>query len=152
MSTDSKFSCCIVCLLLVFCILIFWWTRDMTPGAETFPRIMAGGLFAFGIVELILSILRMSSKSKTEVSGKNNEQLGKSVIYMGAFFLLVVAFFLALPHIGFEIAAVIFMLLAMILLGGKSSLRKWPIAFLVPAMLLLVFRFGLDVRLPTLFF
>jgi len=135
MSTDSKFSCCIVCFLLVFCILIFWWTRDMTPGAEIFPRIMAGGLFAFGIVELILSILRMSSKSKTEVSGKNNEQLGKSVIFMGAFFLLVVTFLLVLPHVGFEIAAVIFMFLAMILLGGKSSLRKWPMLKLLKPIL-----------------
>ena len=44
------------------------------------------------------------------------------------------------------------MLAAMMLLGGKPALRKWPIAILVPALLIIVFRVGLSVRLPSIIF
>ena len=65
MSDNPLFSNLIVCLLLLLSVLIFLWTRDMTPGAELFPRIMAGGLAFFGIVQLILSFMRMGSVEKS---------------------------------------------------------------------------------------
>jgi hypothetical protein len=152
MSDNPLFSNLIVCLLLLLSALIFLWTKDMTPGAELFPRIMAGGLALFGIVELILSIMGMSSTEKVSIDNTARALIRKSAMYMGAFFLLVLGFYIAFPLIGFEISAVVFMLVAMMLLGGKSSLRKWPIAILVPALLILVFRAGLAVRLPSIIF
>ena len=78
--------------------------------------------------------------------------LERSAMYMGTFFLIVLGFLIAFSLIGFEISAVVFMLVAMMLLGGKSSLRKWPVAILVPALLFLIFRVGLAVRLPSIIF
>ena len=152
MPDNSAFSNVIVCLLLCLSAAIFFWTEGMTPGADLFPRIMAGGLALFGIVELILAAGRMSQTEKQPIDSTTKTLIQKSVIYMGAFFLLVIGFLVAFPLIGFEIAAVIFMLIAMMLLGGRSSLRKWPVAILVPAILFLVFRVGLEVRLPSIFF
>jgi len=142
----------LVCLLLLLSALIFLWTKGMTPGAELFPRIMAGGLALFGIVELILSIMGMSSTEKVSIDNTEKALIRKSAMYMGAFFLVVLGFLFAFPLIGFEISAVLFMVVAMMLLGGKSALRKWPIAILVPALLFIVFRAGLDVRLPSIIF
>ena len=142
----------LVCLLLLLSALIFLWTKGMTPGAELFPRIMAGGLALFGIVELILSIRGMSSTEKVSINNEEKALIRKSALYMGAFFLVVLGFLIAFPLIGFEISAVLFMLVSMMLLGGKSALRKWPIAILVPTLLFLVFRAGLDVRLPSIIF
>ncbi len=152
MSDNPLFSNIIVCLLLLLSALIFLWTRDMTPGAELFPRIMAGGLALFGIVQLILSTRGMSSVEKVSIDDTAKALARKSAIYMGAFFLIVLGFLIAFSLIGFEISAVVFMLVAMMLLGGKSSLRKWPVAILVPALLFLIFRVGLAVRLPSIIF
>ena len=152
MSDNPLFSNLLVCLLLLLSALIFLWTKDMTPGADLFPRIMAGGLAFFGIVELILTFMRMGQTEKKSIDDAEKALIRKSAMYMGAFFLVVLGFLIAFPLIGFEIAAVVFMLAAMMLLGGKSALRKWPIAILVPVLLVLVFRAGLDVRLPSIIF
>jgi len=152
MSDNPVFSNFLVCLLLLLSGLIFLWTNDMTPGAELFPRIMAVGLALFGIVELILSYMRMGGAERKTINATEKSLIRKSAFYMGAFFMIVLVFFIAFPLIGFEIAAVVFMLAAMMLLGGKSALRKWPIAILVPALLILVFRLGLSVRLPSIIF
>jgi hypothetical protein len=142
----------LVCLLLLLSALIFLWTNDMTPGAELFPRIMAVGLALFGIIELILSYMRMGWVEKKTINATEKSLIRRSAFYMGAFFIIVLGFFIAFPLVGFEIAAVAFMLAAMMLLGGKPALRKWPIAILVPTLLILVFRIGLSVRLPSIIF
>ena len=147
MSNNPILSIVLICLLLLLSVLIFLGTTDMTPGAELFPRIMAGGLALFGVIELIREIIAMRRTKRT--AEKMSATTLKSAIYMGAFFLLVIGFFVAFPFIGFEITSVAFMLATMVLLGGKKALRKWPVAILVPALLVLVFRVGLDIRLPS---
>jgi len=152
MSDNPLFSNFLVCFLLFLSVFIFLWTKGMTPGAELFPRIMAGGLAFFGIVEIILSIVGMSRVKKGFMDKEEKALIRKSFVYMGTFFLVVLGFLFAFQLVGFEISAVIFMLVSMMLLGGKPALHKWPIAVFVPALLFLVFRVGLDVRLPSIFF
>lgn len=141
-----------ILLLLVLCAAVFYLTGEMSSGAELFPRITAFGLAFFGIVELILSLSRKDSMEKPIKKENNQHLVRKSVLYMLVFFLLVIFFFLCFPLIGFEVSAIGFMLIAMVLLGGRKTLRLWPVAILIPLLLVLVFRGGLDVRLPTLFF
>jgi Na+/melibiose symporter-like transporter len=131
---------------------VFVWTAGMTPGAELFPRIMAGGLALFGIAELTLLFvkIRRDGDKKSKPQSTDASLIRKSFLYMGAFFCLIILFFVALPFIGFAISATIFMYISMVLIGGKKmALRKCLIAILVPALLILVFHYGLDVRLPS---
>lgn len=139
-------------LLIAISGAVFVMTRDMTPGAELFPRIMAGGLALFGTVELVLNIFKTKrNESKPEQTKHIDAALAKkSLLYMGAFFALILIFFVSLPYAGFALIAIIFMFVSMLLIGGKKAFSKWPIALIVPAVLILVFKYGLDVRLPSL--
>lgn len=139
-------------LLILLSGAVFVWTADMTPGAELFPRIMAGGLAVFGGVELILEFLKMrkSNQEKSELQVTDPALIKKSIIFMGSFFLLIVLFFISLPFLGFAVVSTVFMMISMMLIGGKKALRKWPIALIVPGFIILVFQYGLKVRLPGL--
>ncbi|PLX35636.1 MAG: hypothetical protein C0605_09055 [Hyphomicrobiales bacterium] len=136
----------LLCGLVILSGLIFHWTADMTPGAEMFPRAMAVGLAVFSVIELLRMFI--SGAGGKDDKSSNEKEL-RSTLVMGAFFLLVIGFFLVFPVIGFEISAVVFMLASMVLLGGVKALRRWYIALLFPGLLVLVFRIGLEVRLPT---
>ena len=148
--------------LLVLCGLIVFWTGDMTPGAELFPRMVATAMAVFVVAELLRSGIprrhaqeggmRVNRAARATDDGTSGDLARKSAIYMGAFFVAVMAFFLLFPIIGFELAAILFMLGAMALLGGRRALRPWVVGVgvAVPLVLVLVFRVGLQVRLPTL--
>lgn len=163
MSDQRLISNILLLALLILCGLIFLWTGDMTPGAELFPRMVATVMAVFIVAELLRSGIPW--RRAREVGGQENRAAGtngdgalggdlarKSAVYMGAFFAAVMAFFLLFPVIGFELAAILFMLGAMVLLGGRRALRPWVVGVgvAVPLVLVLVFRVGLQVRLPTL--
>lgn len=137
-------------LLILLSGAVFVFTSDMTPGAELFPRIMAGGLGLFGVIELTLEIIIMrKDKGEQDTSQAIDSSLvKKSIIYMGSFFALIIVFFVSMPFFGFAIMAITFMLISMVLIGGKTALHKWPVALLIPVILIFVFQYGLDVRLP----
>ena len=139
-------------LLIATSGAVFAMTRDMTPGAELFPRIMAGGLALFGIVELVLSFLKMQQKETKQSKTKHIDKslAKKSLLYMVSFFVLILIFLVTLPYAGFALISISFMFVSMLLIGGKKALSKWPVALLVPVVLILVFKYGLDVRLPSL--
>jgi hypothetical protein len=152
MSLQNTLSFTMSTLLILLSGAVYVWSSGMTPGAELFPRIMAGGLALFGIVDLLLLFgkIKRNGHEQKEPQLVDPLLVRKSVIFMGAFFLLIIVFFIALPHVGFPITSTIFMFVSMLLIGGKKALRKWPIALAVPAVLILVFKYGLDVRLPSL--
>jgi hypothetical protein len=152
MSAQNVLSFTMSTLLILLSGAIYLWTSGMTPGAELFPRIMAGGLALFGIVDLSLLVGKIRGKAKKYQKPQLADPLlvRKSIIFMGAFFLLIIVFFGVLPFVGFPIASSIFMFVSMLLIGGRKALRKWPVALIVPAVLILVFKYGLDVRLPSL--
>jgi hypothetical protein len=151
MSSEKTLSAVMSTLLILLSGAIFVWTSDMTPGAELFPRIMAGGLALFGIVELTLMITRywQEKHKNKQLQLTDPFTTRKSFLYMGAFFLLVILFFGALPYAGFALTSAVFMFVSMLLIGGKKALRKWFLALLVPAIIILAFQYGLDVRLPS---
>ena len=154
MSWQNMLSVTMSLLLIILSGAVFVWTSGMTPGAELFPRIMAGGLALFGIVELALMFMKIRKNSNTSDTNQavDISVVKKSIVYMGAFFVLVVLFFVSLPYVGFAVTSTIFMFVSMLLIGGKEAIRKWPVALLVPVMLILVFKYGLEVRLPPMSF
>lgn len=159
MQNERTLSIILVAGLLVLSAAVFYWTSDMTPGAELFPRITAAALAVFALAELT-RLLRTGERRSTQAAqpeaGSTPDQTEarrlqlKSAAHMGLFFLLVIVFVLTYPVIGFEVAAVLFMAAGMALLGGRKAARAWLAAVLVPAGLVVVFRYGLDVELPTL--
>jgi hypothetical protein len=120
---------------------------------------MAATLGVFGGAELLRGRFfargreareRESNPHSLETDDSSRQLARRSAIHMGAFFLLVIAFLVLFPVVGFEVAAFLLMLGGMILLGGRQALRLWIVAIAVPLVLVFIFRLGLGVRLPTL--
>jgi hypothetical protein len=151
MSLQNILSITMSTFLILLSGAVFVWTSGMTPGAELFPRIMAGGLAIFGIAELTLQFvkIRRDDYKKNKIQLTDFSLIRKSFLSMGAFLCLIILFYVFLPFVGFPITSIIFMFISMVLIGGKMALRKSLIALLVPALLILVFQYGLDVRLPS---
>lgn len=151
MSRSNFLSFTMIILLILLSGAVFVRTSGMTPGAELFPRIMAGGLAFFGIIELakLYGEIRRENNNRDNLQTDDLNLIRKSILYMGAFFVLVILFFVSLPYVGFAIVSILFMLISMVLIGGKKALRKWPVALIVPILLILVFQYGLEVRLPS---
>lgn len=159
MQNERTLSIILVAGLLVLSAAVFYWTSDMTPGAELFPRITAAALAVFAAVELI-RLLRTGERGAPQPNqpeagsapdrAEARRRQSKSAAHMGLFFVMVVVFALIYPVIGFEVAAVLFMAGGMTLLGGRKAARAWLAAVLVPLGLVVIFRFGLDIDLPTL--
>lgn len=164
MTEERPLSMLLVTGLLVLSIAVFFWTEGMTPGAELFPRIVAGALASFAVIELVrYGISVRQSMRDADPAGQANLDMkaveerehqqflrSKSTIHMGVFFLMVVAFVWSYPLMGFEVMAILFMGGGMLLLGGRKAIRAWLAAVLIPLGIVVIFRFGLNVSLPTL--
>lgn len=62
--------------------------------------------------------------------------------------LLILVYFTAFQHVPFLLGSTLFMALTMLVLGGKPGARLFLFAFLVSAILFLLFRYGFSVILP----
>ncbi len=74
----------------------------------------------------------------------------KASLKLAALATTVIVFYLLLPLVGFAVSGMLLMAAGMLLLAGRQALRYLPVAVLVPLTLILVFRYGLGIRLPML--
>jgi hypothetical protein len=142
--------------LIVVSLFIFPLTSDMTPGAELFPRITAAGLIFFGIVELGLIAFRiwrprtLNAGEPSDISDPSSRKKAlRAPVTMGVFFVLVLLFLYAFDVIGFVASGFLLMIASMWLLERQRVWRYLPVALAVPLMLLVIFGWGLNIRLPA---
>ena len=74
---------------------------------------------------------------------------GRVALKLTAFAAIVVGFSLLLPLAGFAVSGAALMAAAMLLLGGRRAVRHLPLAIVIPLALILIFHYGLGVRLPA---
>lgn len=118
-------------------------------GSALFPRLL---LFVIGLlatVVLIKSLLSPAAQSRPRVSLVDTLYKKRKII---ALFILFGLYALALPHVGYLIATIGFMLTAQILLMGFDTRKKALIilgtSFTLVPMIYAIFQHGLNIWLP----
>ncbi|MCR4707188.1 MAG: tripartite tricarboxylate transporter TctB family protein [Clostridiales bacterium] len=128
--------------LLAHCLVKTGSLRQKTAFAMSpyfFPVILAGCAIFLGAL-LLLSGLRTSG----EETPRGTVRLPDLMIILA----LSVAYDALLPHIGFLPATALYLLLSVFWLGERRIFILLPVSFVTPALLYLLFRTGLGVRLP----
>jgi hypothetical protein len=117
--------------------------RSVLVGSEFFPATLIVTLLiltGFGLVREIVN--RRHGRWAPELLE------WKTGLKLAALAATVVVFYFLLPWAGFAISGILLMVASMLLLAGRQALRYLPVAILVPLTLILVFHWGLGIRLP----
>ena len=152
-------SAVVMCGLAIF---VFLQAASLGEGAALFPRLLSGVLAFFSILLIITSVwnyhkdkqrhseeaLPQKPETAENISGKSAERLKE--LYPFSITLLCMLFLFAYNRIGFELSAFGLMFATMLLIQYKFALHKFYYAIIIPVILILVFKVGVDLRLPLL--
>jgi len=141
-------------------IFILQQTSSFSSQAATFPRLLSFVLLALSTLFIASTIWGYIKNKKSftkesevvdsdEVSSLKWSEIIKEV-YPFSIIILCILFITALNTIGFELSASILILATMALIDRKEAVRKFYIALIVPVVLILIFKFGIGLRLPLL--
>lgn len=141
-------------------IFIFQQASSFSPKAATFPKMLGFVLLVLSLMFIASTIWKFvknknsfSKESELVDSGKVSSSKKSEIItevYPFSIIILCIFFITALNKIGFEISASILILATMALIDRKEAVRKFYVALIVPAVLILIFKFGVGLRLPLL--
>jgi hypothetical protein len=130
---------------------------DISPGAKSFPQII-------GLVLAVLSLMLIastiwtyirskSSRAEKIVSNGSSSRLSHQIaseIYPFITSVLAILFLLSFDWIGFEISGFALMFAIMLIINRKEAIGKIYYAVATPAILILIFKMGMKIRLPLL--
>jgi hypothetical protein len=139
-------------------IFVFQHVSNFSPKAATFPKLLSSVLLVLSSIFIASTIWKFVVHKKAfpkvaeEVDSEKSSTLikTKTNLYPFSIIFLCIFFITALSRIGFEISAAILILATMTLIDRKAAVGRWYIALIVPAVLILVFKFGVGLRLPLL--
>ena len=147
-------------LALVFLLVtsVMWFeTRNIPPpsswqthGSALFPRILLGAIGLLSVIILIRSLIQ-GAPERTTPRRRFGEWLAHHQMVLSLFGLFG-AYALLLPHLGYMITTLAFMISSLALLLGVDHWRKWAInlgvSFTLVPSVYVIFRYGLQVWLP----
>jgi len=138
--------------IIGLCIFILVFSPSLGEGARTFPLFIGVfmGLFALFIaVRDIFDYYQKSKQGRIDLTAGQKLNLWPDIapfVVIGICFVYLVLF----SRIGFELSGFILMFSIMCLINVRQAVRKFYIALITPVVLLLLFSFGLNLRLPLL--
>ena len=147
-----KIDVVISTFLIIISVIILTNDNLVEGGAESdlgamfLPRVVAGLIIIFSATIALQSLRKLSQGGQPE--GPEliiTEGFGGIVIYIGIF----VAYWLAVPYVGFLVATPFVMLAVAILLGGLNWIPIIATSLITPALIYFGAREFLRVYLPT---
>ncbi|MBV1866643.1 MAG: tripartite tricarboxylate transporter TctB family protein [Marinosulfonomonas sp.] len=131
-----------------FVYALAWQLPD---GAATYPRLLC---FAMAILGVLLGVSAWLSNRQTKpATAKTIPQAEKPtsnwlLLVPAALVLVAAMFILTVPWVGFDIGLIGVMFAAALIVDRTEALRKLYLIILVPTVLILLFRFGVGLRIP----
>ncbi|MCK5767812.1 MAG: tripartite tricarboxylate transporter TctB family protein [Candidatus Atribacteria bacterium] len=143
-----------------FCCLgffIVYLSLSIRAESALFPLVLSYLLILFNLGLIVNNILGWYSKKNKEKylneKGKidNTTKINKNIsyeIYPFIAIILCIFFIIGFEKIGFDLSAFMLTFTVMILINSKEAFRKFYIALIIPAILILIFKIGLNLRMP----
>lgn len=140
-------------------MLFIYYTLPIEPKAAMFPFYISVLLLVFGVSLIIRNIIILR-KQKAVITGSmpdsGESERDPRVFHKMNYMPLVVslfclAFLKLLPWTGFEVSAVMLIFLIMLSINRKEAITKVYFALIVPVVLVIIFRYALNIRLPMTF-
>lgn len=136
-------------ILTVFSVTAFWQSYAISgfTGLSTagiFPMLAASAMIVSSLV-IIKDALEKKPSSKSSFANKLNEILPIALIQM---ILLISAYLLAMPYIGFVFSSAFFLFISFLILWKKGVIRSALLAIFALAIIYLIFRTIFQVVLP----
>ena len=136
-------------------IFVLHQTSTMSRESATFPRLLSIALAGFSILFIIQSLWKQSKrkrpsheKMKSSDRPVDGSKASLQEIYPFAITVFCIIFLMAYTRIGFELSAFGLVFATMLLIHRKEALRKFYSAIIIPAVLVLIFKIGVGLRLP----
>lgn len=143
-----------------FCCLgffIVYLSSSIRAESALFPLILSYLLILFNLGLIVNSTLEwlsqkntgklLNEKNEIDNIAKKNQGLSYE-IYPFIAIVLCIFFILGFENIGFDISAFILTFTMMVLINSKEGFRKFYIALFIPFILILLFKIGLNLRIP----
>ena len=138
-------------------LFIIWQSSDLRPASALFPRLLSYLILLLGVTLLFMNFINkknLLTEEKVEPTKKEEIILKKNQLYYElvplTIILFCILFLLLFQNLGFDISAFITIWVIMIFMNKKEGLRKYYIALLIPLLIILLFKYGLNLRLPIL--
>jgi putative tricarboxylic transport membrane protein len=139
-------------LLIIASVIILTDDSLAEGGAESdlgilfLPRVVAGLMIFFAGTIAIQSFIKLSSRAELQDMEKiSTAGFSGIFIYIGIF----IAYWLAVPHLGFMVTTPLVMLSVAVLLGGRNWLPLISLSVITPVLIYYGSREFLRVYLPT---
>jgi len=143
-----------------FCCLgffIVYLSFSIRAESALFPLILSYLLILFNLGLMVNNILEwFSKKNKGKLLNEKKKIANIFTINQGLSYeiypfiaiVLCIFFIIGFENIGFDISAFLLTFTTMILINPKEGLRKFYIALFFPFILILLFKTGLNLRIP----
>lgn len=146
-----------------FCGLAFfilYQTSTMRPESALFPKMLSYFLLVLNLYLILLkffsNISKFNEKKKIstqerEIKKEIKDQRYTYEIYPFFIILFCILFLLGCERIGFDLSAFGIIFAIMLLINRKEAFRKFYFAIIIPLILILIFKVGLNLRIPLFF-
>ena len=143
-----------------FCCLgfiIIYLSSSMKAESALFPLILSYMLILFNLGLIFANLLeRAFQKNKQKLFSKKEEIENISNINRKLFYeiypfiaiIFCILFIVGFEKIGFDLSAFMLTYATMILINPKEGFSKFYIALFIPLILILLFKIGLNLRMP----
>ena len=133
---------------------VIFYSSNIEAKAANFPFYISILLFALGAILVVRDLITIYQKKNLVnkhadiYNAPSIFDLLKTELLPYSITALCLLFIWALPVVGFEISAFCLIFAVMILIKSKVTLSTILLSFIVPALLIIIFRLGLNIRIP----
>ncbi len=140
---------------IILGLFIIWQSSDLRSASALFPRLLSYLILLLSVTLLFLNFIhkknllteeKSESPKKTEIKPKKDPLYFELIPLVIIFFCIL--FLLLFQNIGFDISAFITIFAIMVFMNKKEGLQKYYLAILIPLVIILLFKYGLNLRLP----
>lgn len=137
--------------------LVLFFSSSIKAESVLFPRILGYTLILLNLGLIFTTLLEWTSQKNKQKLVEKKEKIEnianinqKPIYEVYPFFAIVfcIIFIVGFERIGFDLSAFILTFATMILINPKGAFRKFYIALIIPLILILIFKIGLDLRMP----
>lgn len=128
-------------IVIIAGVILAVLASPLSSSAKAFPFFTGVGMVVLGV----WFFLEHTTDGKTAENAEARWYPVWVIVYC-------VLFILFLEYLAFEIATFLLMVAIMLLFGFRVALRLWYLPLVVPIILVIVFAWGLQVRLPSILF
>jgi hypothetical protein len=135
---------------------VIFYSSNIEAKAANFPFYISILLFGLGAILVVRDLITIYQKKNlvNKLADIYNTDtpaifdLLKTELLPYSITALCLLFIWALPVVGFEISAFCLIFAVMILIKSKVTLSTILLSLIVPALLIIIFRLGLNIRIP----